>query len=445
MGLESGVGTLHWLFMATLAVMLIANPIFSALVSRVRRGVFIPITYHFFALNLLMFYLFRVMFSDHVGLVAGRVFYVWMSVFNLFAVTVFWGFMSDGFSLEQGKRLFGFIGIGGTLGAIAGAAFTQHYAKAIGTPNLLLVAVVLLEAAIVCVYQLNKAFKEPPFVKQSSAQESDTCWNCHYDMQGSPTTTCPECGCRPEDIDSPDRPLHIGGAFQGFRSVAKSPYFSGIAAYMLIMSVLATFMYFLQARIVESAAQTLDERTIIFARIDFWAQVLTLLTQLFLTGRLMRKLGVGVTLTVLPALVAVGFVAVAMAPSLLVLSVVQVVTRGTRYAVAGPARETLFTVVAREDKYKAKSLIDTIIPRLGDVVGALSDRALVSLAIGAAGTTAAIGVTAVALPIAIVWAGVGIALGKKQTSLAKQHTIEPRADNHPDDDAPSPDSPQPSA
>jgi ATP:ADP antiporter, AAA family len=438
MGLESGVGTLHWLFMATLGVMLLANPVFSALVSRVRRGVFIPVTYHFFALNLVLFYLFRVVFSDQVGLVAGRVFYVWMSVFNLFAVSVFWGFMSDGFSLEQGKRLYGFIGVGGTLGAIAGAAIAQHFARPIGTPNLMLVAVVLIEMAIVCVYRLNRVFKEGVFARPVSSHGLGTCWSCGCDVGGLRGGTCPECGSCLEEEASPDRPLPVGGAFAGFRSVSRSPYFAGIGGYMLIMSVLATFMYFLQARIVEAAAVTLDERTAIFARIDFWAQVLTLVTQLFITGRLMRRLGVGVTLTMLPALAAIGFVAVAMAPSLVVLSIVQVVTRATRYAVAGPARETLFTVVAQEEKYKAKSLIDTIVPRLGDVVGALGDRAIVWMMIGAGtagaagatvvGATAVVPVAVAAIPIACVWAGVGVWLGAKQTALARRREEpEPRA------------------
>lgn len=377
-GAAGGLDSLSWLFTATLAAMLLANVAFGAVATRLSRRRFIPLAYRFFIVTLLGF-----------GLLLGtspwvdRAFYVWVSVFNLFVVSVFWAFMADLFAPEQGKRLFGFIAVGGTLGAIAGGAVTAGLVRQVGSATLLLISAVLLEVAAQCVRHF------PAGSAVGGAQASAA---------------------------KPEWPL--GGTFwSGIAHVFRSPYLLGISAFMLLHSVTSTLVYFQQADVVGREFTSRVARTAFFAQLDIAVNVLTVLVQVFLTGRLLKWLGVGLTLALLPLVSLAGFAAMALAPSLALLAAFQVARRAVNYAVSRPAREVLFTVLPREDKYKAKAFTDTFVYRAGDQVGAWSYPALRALGLGLAG------VSWVAVPLAAAWCSLSLWLGRQQATL--QNGVRP--------------------
>jgi ATP:ADP antiporter, AAA family len=370
MGVAGGVENLAWLFTGTLAGTLMVHPLFTWVVSRYPRKQFIPIAYRFFAANLvLFFFVFR--WVPEGGFVwVGRIFFNWTSVFNLFVVSVFWAFMADIFRSEQGKRLFGFIGVGGTLGAILGSGVTAFLAEALGPVNLLLLSALFLELALQCVRAIG----------------------------GRVTVT----GLRsPEDEE-----VALGGTvWAGVTAAARSPYLLGIILFMLLFTFSSTAMYFQQARIVSLDFVDAGSRTAFFARIDLMVNVLTLVTQVFLTGRIIKWLGLGVALAVLPLVTMVGFGWLGAAPTLGVLMVVQVLRRGWNYGLMKPAMEALYTVLPREEKYKAKNLIDTFVYRAGDQLGAWSYNGLLSMGLGVAA------LALLNVPVAGIWLGVGLGLG----------------------------------
>jgi len=399
LGLARGVDELSWLFMGTLLVTLSANPLLHALMGRYPRQVFIPVTYRFFSLNLLVFCLLLLLAPSWIGANVGRVFYIWLSVFNLVAVTLFWALLADGFSLEQSKRLFGFIGIGGTLGAIVGASLTRVLAERVPPAVLMLISIGMLEAAVACVRVLTRSF-----ALRAAGPVAPT-----------PLTYAPAGDA-----------IQLS-AWSGIVTLFRSSYLLSICAYVFPMSILATFMYFAQARIVESAATSTGARSRIFANLDVLTQVTTLLIQLLLTGRIMKRFGVGVTLAVLPALFGVSFLALARWPTLALLYVLQSALQAARHSLARPARETLFTVVSRDEKYKSKSFIDTFVYRSGDVTGAVTDK-LVAKWAGAGQLVTPVGfalahVAAIAVPIAAVWGALGLYLGRRQRRLGAEITV----------------------
>jgi AAA family ATP:ADP antiporter len=369
-GAAGGIENLPWMFTGTLITMLVTNTLFSRLVAKYPRRRFIPIAYRFFIANLVVFLLLLVTRSKANQVWVGRVFFVWTSVFNLFVVSVFWAFMVDVFNSDQGKRLFGFISIGGTLGAIAGASMTAGLVQKIGTPSLLVISAVLLELSAQCV----RFF---PVTKTNQSQE--------------------------------ERPVG-GGIWAGVVHNFKSPYLLGISAYMLLYALTSTLLYFQQVGIAAKAFTDRGARTAFFAEVDLLVNVLTILFQAFVTGRLLKWLGVGVTLAILPAMSVLGFLTVGVKPTLAILIIFLVVRRASNFALARPARETLFTVVSREDKYKAKNFIDTVVYRTGDQMGAWTSPLLARLGLGLAG------VSLVATPIAFVWLLISVWLGKKQAS-----------------------------
>ena len=377
MGVAGGVENLQWLFTGTLLGMIVVNPPFAALVAKLPRVRFITVTYRFFMVNLLIFILLLHMATAEQHIWVGRLFFIWTSVFNLFVVSVFWALMVDVFDSEQGKRLFGFIAAGATLGGIAGSSITASLAKGVPATYLLLGSVVLLEAAVFSVRRLS--------------QLSDVLHR------------------RPAESGEP---LIGGNVLSGVTHAFKSPYLINVSVYILLFAITSTFLYFQQAEIARQSFADRGARTAFFARVDLWVNVLTLGAQLFLTGRLLRTIGVGLTLAMLPALSVLGFGTLAMTPTIAVLVVYQVLRRAGNFAFARPTREVLFTVVPREDKYKAKSFIDTVIYRTGDQVGAWSYAAL-----GFVGL-AMTGISVVAIPISIAWLLNGLWLGKKQEGMA---------------------------
>jgi AAA family ATP:ADP antiporter len=380
-GAANGIEKLPWLFTGTLVAMLVANALFAALVVKFSRRRFIPFVYRLLIANLAIFFVLLMAISKEHQVWVGRVFFIWTSVFNLFVVSVFWAFMVDVFSSEQGKRLFGFISVGGTLGAILGAAITATLVQRIGSLNLLLVSAVLLELGAQCVRFFPTTFK---------------------DAETGSTNETP--------AEAP-----IGGRiWTGIVHSIRSPYLLGICAYMFIYATTSTLLYFQQVDIAAHAFPDRSARTAFFAQIDLVVNVLTVLGQAFLAGRLLKWLGVGVTLAILPALSVIGFTAMGVAPTLTLLVVFLTLRRAANFSFARPAREILFTVVSREDKYKAKNLIDTFVYRAADQVGAWSTPVMGWLGLGLAG------ISLVAAPIAAIWLFVSLWLGRRQVTMTRE-------------------------
>ncbi len=387
MGIHGGVRQLPKLFLITLAVMALVAPLFGYLVQRYRREKFIPIVYRFFAVNLIIFFIVLSRIEGDALILAGRVFYVWISVFNLFALSLFWAFMADGFGYRRGRRLFGIIAIGGTLGAIFGSSLTASLVHVIGRNYLLLGSIVFLELAVQTIALLSSRFRAADFHAENG----------------------------------PDRTVAKAsgqGILAGFSLTFSSPYLLAISAYLFLYSLSSTFLYFEQANIIDANILTREARTAIFGRIDLWTNVLTLCGQLLVTGRLMPRLGTGKVLALLPLAVAIGFAVLGSAPTLTVLVIFQVARRAGNYALIKPARETLYTLVDRNVRYKAKSFIDTFVYRGGDALGAGLFSALTAAGLGLTG------VAWTAVPLALVWGGVGLYLGKCQQRLLQSTTEE---------------------
>jgi AAA family ATP:ADP antiporter len=378
LGVAGGVRNLPWLFTGTLLAMLAVNPLFAAAVRRWPRERFIAIAYRFFMLNLLVFMVLLAVATPEQHVWIGRAFFIWVSVFNLFVVSVFWSFVVDVFDGEQGKRLFGFLAAGATLGGIAGSSLTSGFVERLGQTWLLLASILLLEVAVFAVRRLSRisdAFQRP--------------------VQG----------------DDPHKAVG-GGIFAGMTHTFRSPYLLGIGFFILFYSVTSTFLYFQQATIAEANFPTRAARTAFFANIDLWVNVLTLFFQIFLTGRLMGWLGVAATLCALPLFSVAGFAALAAAPSVAVFVAVQVARRVSNFALARPTREVLFTSVPREDRYKAKNFIDTVVYRGGDQIGSWSYAGLAALGLGMTG------ISVVAVPLSVLWLALSFWLGRRQERMA---------------------------
>ncbi len=375
MGIAGGVKNLPWLFTATFITLLVAQPLYGALVARLPRARFIPIVYHFFVANLVLFWV-LLTFDVETVLVA-RIFFVWVSVFNLFAVAVFWSFMADLFTSEQGKRLFGFIGAGGTAGALLGPIMTIWLSVPLGPVNLMIAAAVLLEIAVFCVYRLERAAV----------------------VHTGPKATTENIG---------------GSAFAAIPELVRSPYLLGIAVWVALLSYAATIIYFEQAHIVSEAVKTAGLQTRVFASIDLAVSLLTLVTQLLVTGQLLKRVGTGVAAAALPAVYVVGFAVLAVMPTLAVVMTIQVLQRWIHFAIANPARQLFFTVVSREEKYKAKNLVDVVVYRGSDALSGwiFDTMQALGLKLGA--------IALCSLPVVMGWLVLSMGLGRAQERRSTQ-------------------------
>ncbi len=370
MGVAGGVENLPWLFAGSLTGMLLLNPPFAYLVGRMPRTRFVSLGYRFFALNLAAFFAALIWGPAEQQVWIGRGLFVWTSVFNMFVVSIFWSVMADVFTAAQGKRLFGFIGAGGTIGGIVGAGLTSSLVGLLGPANLLLVSAVLLEVAALAARRL---FARP---------------GAPLSPPAAPAATA------------------IGGSmWEGMRRALSDPYLLNVTFHMLLFTVLTTFLYFQQATIVDAAIVDRVARTRFFANIDLAVNVLTLATQTFATGRAVKRWGVSAALAFLPVLSVVGFGVLGLAPTIAVLMTFQVLRRAGNFAVARPAREVLFTVVAPSDRYKAKTFIDTVIYRVGDQLGAWAFAPLAAMGAGVAGISGAAVALAVLSAVNAVWLG----------------------------------------
>jgi AAA family ATP:ADP antiporter len=397
MGLNGGADKYPWLFTGTLVAMVVVSPPFALLVTKLPRKRFILIVYRVSMACLLAFWLALMFLPESSKLAAAYTFFIWFSVFNLFVVSVFRGFMADIWRLDQAKRLFGFIGVGGTLGALAGSKVASLLAKPIGSVNLLFLSIVLLEVAVFSVRRLVVIHR----------------------IDAAP----------PGRNAAPAAAVSTSDMWRGLKLIVSQSYLRWIASYTFLYGLIGTFLYYQQGKLVDLTIHDRDVRTQYFANIEFWVQLGTVLIQLLLTARLIRWFGITFALISQPAIAVLGWIALSLAmiygpwlgthgltvghlaPELAVLAGVQILLRISNFATAQPAREALYTVVEREVKYKSKSFVDTFIYRLGDCLGAWAFMGI--QAIGASLSAIAV----LTIPIAGLWVFVGRSLGRKQREL----------------------------
>jgi len=375
MAVQAGAERLQWLFSATFFAMVALVPVFGGLAARLPVKRLLPAVYGFFVLNLAGFY---------AALAAGvplatlaPAFFVWVSVFNLFVVSVFWSFMADLYSTAAARRLFGFISAGGSLGAITGPGLTAWLAPAIGIPGLLLVSAGLLAAGLGCIAALLRLAPGGARFLRTAEEES---------------------GARPR-------------LWEGVVRIAGSPYLAGICLFLVCYALLSTLLYFAQTKLVPEVVPTPERRTQLFAAVDLAVNALTLVLQLAVTGRLLSRFGVTLMLAALPAVAIAGFLVLGLVTVLPVLIALGVLRRAGEFAISKPARETLYTVVPREEKYQAKNVIDTVVYRGGDAASAWGVAGLQSLGLGLSGMALA------GVPVACVWLATALFLGRRHEQL----------------------------
>ena len=387
MGIEGGTRGLSWLFTATFIATLVTAPFQAALAAKLPRARFIPVVYLFLVANMLIFWFLLRTHIEPVGV--ARAFFVWITVFSVFTVSVFWSFMSDIYSAEQSKRLFGFVGAGDSIGSILGPVLTRNLVEPIGIANLLLVAGALLVAAVFCANRLEGAALE--------AQAATP-------------------GFEAASAGKPKKAVG-GGMFDGFSLLFKSPYLGGIGLWVFLLSLAGTVLYFTQAEVVSAAAADAAGRTKIFATIAQWVGILSLAIQLLATGRIISKIGTGPSAALLPLVFVLGFVALAFNPVLLVIAGFQALQRATNFGIANLARESLWTVVSREEKFKAKNIIDGAVFRAADAINAQVYKLMAAL----------MSLPALALVTAGIaggWLVLSVGLGKAQEKKARQLAAE---------------------
>lgn len=374
-GISRGYEDLPWLMTGTLAAMALASPLFAAFASRVPRRVFVPWTYRFFGFNILVFCGLLLATSGAARTNIGYAFYIWLSVFNLFVVSVFWAVVADVFGPDRGRRAFAVAAVGGTLGAIAGAwasKFLSGTAR-LDAWHLLLLSVVPLECASQCVRLLRRWFDE---------------------RAGEPGNG------RLAHTAEPTR-----DALAGLKLIAGSPFLATIGLFMLLFTTAGTLLYMEQGRVIGAAFADERERRAAFATIDMWSNIVTLSAQLFVAGRVLRWIGPRGALLILPLVYVGGFAALVVAPTYGVMAVFQVARRGLHYAIDRPVRELLFAHLSADARYKAKTFIDTFVYRAGDMIGGWTPIAFKSL--GLAATV----VAPVAVGLSALWLGVAALLG----------------------------------
>ena len=327
------------LWILTWIASLLVVPVYGGLVSRVRRSVFLPWTYAFVAASLVFVGL--SLRDGAPSVPVGQFFWVFTSVLNLFIISVFWSFLLELFRSDQTKRLFGVIAAGGTAGALAGPLFTDLTVSATGNSGVLFIGAGLFVGAIVCQRVLL------------------TIWR----RTGVPG------GASEPSVDLREKAIG-GNPFAGISIVAQSPYLLGIALFVMLLATASTFLYFEQLRLVEIAYPEPASRTRVFARLDWIVQSLTIVSQIFLTGRIASRLGLVVLLSMVPIAMVIGFGALAIWNTFPVLAVVFIARRFGEYAFVRPGREMLFGPLDRETKYKAKNLIDVPVYRGADALSA---------------------------------------------------------------------------
>ena len=381
-GLHGGPGEL---FTIVFLVMIALVPVFGLIATRLPRRFVLPSIYAFFVSNLVVFAV--LMHTGTTPLIASC-FFVWVTVYNVFAVSLFWSLMSDNWGSDQGKRLFGVIAAGGTLGSIAGPVLADRlvHLEAVGTANLPLVSAAFLTLALIASLELGR---EP-----------------------APTAA---------PTDTP--PVTQAAVFDGALRILASPYLIRIALFIFLANVVSTYFYLEQARLVKVAfpddparKATVDAaRVAFFAGRDLMVSLATAAIQLFGTAQVLTRFGLTAALAALPAVCIAGLLGIGIEPTLGVVAGVMVVERITAFALAGPAMRVLYTVVDPDEKYKAQNFIDTVVFRGGDATaGWLFTLFGKTLALSAAATIAA------TLPFAAVWLAASLGLGRLHQQKARE-------------------------
>lgn len=381
MAVGSGPQTIPYLFIGTFIAMMFATSIFGWIASRFPRRVFLPWVYLFFSANIAIFWVVftQAIDSGESTIWLGRAYFVWVGVFNLFVVSVFWSFMADIYTREQGRRLFGIISAGGSVGAILGGIGTSAMVTTVGTHNMLPVAGVLLLLSLICITQLRK------WVISEHADEVD-------------------------ETAASDKPLG-GSAFAGITHMLSSNYFIAIAITSLIASTLGAALYMFAAELVEVEIPNVDERTRFFSNMNVAANLMTVMFQAFAVKQVVQRFGIGRALVLMPIVSAIGFALLAMDPVLAVVAILTVARRAVGFGFSKPGTDMLYSVVTPEEKYKTKNFIDTAIYRGGDVIGTWFIRSMSALGIA--------GISVVMIPIAVFWAFVSLWLGRDYKRRAK--------------------------
>ncbi|HEX4858771.1 MAG TPA: MFS transporter [Usitatibacteraceae bacterium] len=378
MGIQGGVGNLPWLFTGTFVGMLLVTPLFGWITSRWPRRIFLPGVYLFFIANLLGFH--AAMRSEAIPMAqVAPAFFIWLSVFNYFVVSVFWSFMTDVFDSAAAKRLFGAIAAGGSAGAMLGPLITAAIVKEVGIANLLLISAALLAVAIVCILGLGR-------------------W------------------ARGNRVDGPsasrDEQAIGGGVLDGIRLAFRSPYLLTVCGYVFLLQGLGTYFYLEQVRIMSETIADAAERTQLFAWFDLAVNSLTLIVQVLVTSTLLRRMGLVFCLVFLPALAVLSLAVTGLVPTLAVIAVSGILRRASEFAVGKPAREILFTVVERSERYKAKNFIDTVVARGSDVVSTWGHAGLRALGMGTSQMAFAM------VPLSLFMIAAGVWLGRAQERRA---------------------------
>jgi len=382
MAVGSGPDTIPYLFMGTFVAMMFAAPLFGWVTSRYPRRTFLPWINLFFVSNILIFWF---IFSrniddgtDHIWL--GRAFFVWLSIFNLFVVSVFWSFMADIYTREQGRRLFGFITAGGSIGALIGAAATSAVVVKIGFQNLFPIAAAILIVPVLCIYKLRH------WVAHEHEEEID------------------------ETVES-SKPLG-GSPLGGITHVFGSNYFLGIVVCSIIASLLGTALYIFAAQMVEESISGTNARTEFYSNINFWTNLFALLGQMFIVKQIVMRFGIGRSLALQPIVSVAGFILLAFDPVLAVVAFLTIARRALGFSFSKPSTDMLYSVVTPEEKYKTKNFIETAVYRFGDIIGAWSVKLLMVLGIS--------GVSIMMLPFAAIWFVIALWLGRdyKRQALA---------------------------
>jgi len=380
MAIANGVENIQWLLLLTMLVLFAIAPIFGWVTSRFKTRQFLSYCTLFFASHLLLFFfLFDV---EQRSPIVTRAFYVWVNVFNMFIVSLFWSFMNDVYSQTQTKRLFAFIAAGGTAGALTGPIITSTLVQQLGLAPLLLISAGVLATSVLCINWLS-AWKNQSLAPPTSTDEDNT-------------------------------QALKGGVWDGLLLILKSRYLAGICLFIALYAISITFVQIQQAELVEQNYSDPNQRTQLFSQIDFAANALTLIFQLFITSRLIAWLGYRTTLLIIPLGITIGFGLMAATPMLAVMVGVEIFRRSGDYAIMKPAREMLFSVVSREEKYKSKNFIDTAILRTGN-----TSSAWLYSGVKAIGTTGA-GVAVISMGLGIAWCAVSYWLGTQYSQKTEQ-------------------------
>jgi len=381
MGVLSGANKLPWLFSAVFLMMLAVIPAFGWVAGHFPIRRLLPTVYGFFILNLLGFF---AALQGGFGLqTIGPIFFVWLSVFNLFVVSVFWSFMADVFPTDAARRLFGCISAGGSLGAMTGPFITAMAVKGVGVQGLLLVSALFLLIAVGCIVALLKWY------------------HAHHgiDLGNSHLSTAKDPDAAPPSL------------WVGVIRIVRSPYLRGIALYLMCYSVLSTFLYSQQTILIPEVMPSSEDRMQLFASVDLGINVLAFTLQFFATGWLLTRFGVVIMLAVMPVVSLMGFGVFGLATVLPVLIGFGVLRRAGEFSITKPTRESLFTVVPREEKYQAKNVIDTVVHRGADATGTGIVSMLHTWGMGLSHMAFA------AMPIALLWLGTGLWLGRRHEHI----------------------------